>query len=1171
MSASPSSRSQVPDRGISLAPFKHVEDERRFEKLPSVIPDSQATPNEYLSQIPVKRFSVPKEEVSLSNPSEGFSFGERQPHRPGQFSQRPQVEHSQSNEYPKFFPGSVRPFPHISPPNRPRPPDVQVPHISPPSRPRSPGPQGTRPLPLDLPEIGLVGRQSSPEAPPPSSGRDITDSPGQHDHFPRSSGIGSQKGTPLKSVASPAITYAESPKPGVRATAPLATMHAQSPGTKAFSSSPHHVETSKQVEVSRQTEEEDQPVLVPASYHERRFEHLKLPLPHIARSGPVQYHASPGSICGDLEGPTPQSSRTARRNRTSRRHRLGQQPTRSDHRESERDYDRPNSRTSNISRKRSFRRHVRPQPSIAPDRKKLAMQNVAQHWNECIQISEAERIEAVQEIARLEDEVHCAEEALENSKQIVAEKEAAIQELTDLYETRKEEGSLAEKETQRLVNEVESLRSDLAKSHEEKTSFHEKYRKNKNKLNEAIQEQQDLFIRARKLYNEIVELQKEKEKRAVDVEAVEAALEDSRKKREELRSCVEQYRAETEQETQKKNHAIDKLKSKIEYQQQELARERSAASELQSKLKTESTLIDMVKNMHSDICSLKENNDSHNEWSRRQDTMTDSLSEKLGRMSDDIKSLTEGRIINDDISSMLQNLETNITNRLASEIYNVISLQTKTEKTAACFQETVQNHFEKLHDNMVERQRAQSQYRQWHEEAHQVVVEHLGNMSADVLETRQSCEELKNNWADFATSDSVWKASFKENFRNEVINQLKDRESKIDKLEETVHRVSHEWAQKLDIMKSSVTDNHEHAKEDLQRAFREIKETLEKRIQEGKVVFHEDISKSEALRDMIEAHLQQVRLQLEAASSNEPETQLLREALSEERTRTSALKKEVANLQSDVGTSNEICQRERQDLNAMGTLKRQLEAISEQVPHVENLNTTFNKMIDLNQVLQSTALYLSKEHNWVKGQLGAKTQSSEIGTESAHFQEQRHEELDIGFQTRDTTVEQSTSLNGLSTINVHVQGDRYRRKVVVTSPALEASLPAPPPSVAQEQQRRRESNVPRPILRSTTASAQDAELVRAAVNHDQYNRPVMARASSAAGGANPFIVEQIRSGLIPRKPRDQGWDFPTLEDFTRESTLGGKNEVKQKPKRNITPGDGANDAPHAMKKTKTEN
>jgi chromosome segregation ATPase len=179
------------------------------------------------------------------------------------------------------------------------------------------------------------------------------------------------------------------------------------------------------------------------------------------------------------------------------------------------------------------------------------MQNVAQHWNECIQISEAERIEAAKEIARLEDEVHCAENALEMSKQVVAEKDAAIQELADLHKSRKEEGSLVEKESQRLLREVESLRSDLAKCREDKAAIHEKYRKHRAKLNEAVREQQALFTRARALYDETAELQKDQEKRAADVKAVELALEASRKKREELKSCIEKYRAETEQETQK--------------------------------------------------------------------------------------------------------------------------------------------------------------------------------------------------------------------------------------------------------------------------------------------------------------------------------------------------------------------------------------------------------------------------------------------------------------------------------------------------------------------------------------------------------------------------------------------------------------------------------------------
>ncbi|QPC69679.1 hypothetical protein HYE68_000431 [Fusarium pseudograminearum] len=145
MSASPGSRSLGLGQNTSLASFGHVGDERDFEKLPSVIPDSQVTSNVYTSQINVKRFSVPKEDVSISNISEGFSFGAKKPPRPGQFSERPKTEQSQTNETSKFF-HSTSTAPRIPPPNPPRAPNIRIP----------------RPPPLDLPEIGLVGRQPSP-------------------------------------------------------------------------------------------------------------------------------------------------------------------------------------------------------------------------------------------------------------------------------------------------------------------------------------------------------------------------------------------------------------------------------------------------------------------------------------------------------------------------------------------------------------------------------------------------------------------------------------------------------------------------------------------------------------------------------------------------------------------------------------------------------------------------------------------------------------------------------------------------------------------------------------------------------------------------------------------------------------------------------------------------
>jgi chromosome segregation ATPase len=177
------------------------------------------------------------------------------------------------------------------------------------------------------------------------------------------------------------------------------------------------------------------------------------------------------------------------------------------------------------------------------------MQNVAQHWNECIQIAEAERHEAIQEIVRLEDKVNHTKEVLRKSMQVLTEKDSKIQESERRCHKLEKEGSLAEKERQKLYVELESLRSDLAKSQDHAKSMQERYRKNRAKLNEAIEEQQALFSRTRVLHQETnEELQKEKDRRAADAKAVEVALEASQKKREELKNCIEEYRAKTEQE-----------------------------------------------------------------------------------------------------------------------------------------------------------------------------------------------------------------------------------------------------------------------------------------------------------------------------------------------------------------------------------------------------------------------------------------------------------------------------------------------------------------------------------------------------------------------------------------------------------------------------------------------
>jgi hypothetical protein len=94
----------------------------------------------------------------------------------------------------------------------------------------------------------------------------------------------------------------------------------------------------------------------------------------------------------------------------------------------------------------------------------------------------------------------------------------------------------------------------------------------------------------------------------------------------------------------------------------------------------------------------------------------------------------------------------------------------------------------------------------------------------------------------------------------------------------------------------------------------------------------------------------------------------------------------------------------------------------------------------------------------------------------------------------------------------------------------------------------------------------EADPLGTALNHDQYNRPVMAKASLAASGTNPAMVEQVRTGLMPRTGK---WDLPTIEDFTNESVLDDTDGAKPNNKR-LTHTDEGNDTAPTAKRIKSE-
>ena len=177
------------------------------------------------------------------------------------------------------------------------------------------------------------------------------------------------------------------------------------------------------------------------------------------------------------------------------------------------------------------------------------MHQVAQYWNECIQIAEEEKGQASLEIEGLQRDLDLHRRKLADCRSMLDNKVNKLHDIEDSHRQLQENDAQSTTENERLTKEVEELRDQLFESKTLTKTLKEKHERIRRKLNEAIQEQQALFTRSRAFYEESKgNLQKEHERRATDAKVIEEALEKSRLKRDDMKRCLQDLRGEMERE-----------------------------------------------------------------------------------------------------------------------------------------------------------------------------------------------------------------------------------------------------------------------------------------------------------------------------------------------------------------------------------------------------------------------------------------------------------------------------------------------------------------------------------------------------------------------------------------------------------------------------------------------
>ncbi|RCI16833.1 hypothetical protein L249_2702 [Ophiocordyceps polyrhachis-furcata BCC 54312] len=838
--------------------------------------------------------------------------------------------------------------------------------------------------------------------------------------------------------------------------------------------------------------------------HDRRIEHL------FQRS-------SPASTCGDLERP---AHRSPRRRHQPAAH--GPALLRASPHFGVLRRNRSQSRTSNISKKRSEdHKHRR---RTEDERKKKAMQHVAQYWNECIQISEDEKKLANREIGNLQHQLQRQALKLTESRSILSQKQQELESAESQKHQLEEEGFRMTEENKRLKDEAQTLRGQLSESNAQATKLREKHRQIRDKLNEAIQEQQTLFRRSQAFYEDsMAGFRREKEERNSYTSKMDQALETSRKKREEMKRCFDEFRDKMERESRLREDTILQLRSRIEEQEESLHHERNVTESLrrQADLQRDSqnTMATISSNMESFLqdCAMKYRDQ---QGSAR---VVENISERHYMQNSEADKSSP--VV---VTQAIKCMEELISRRVVTVVADLATNQGRMEGTLLALGKNcgiqvqkIREYLEYQNDEVLNGQEAVEKVRCEFRSS-------LESLQSECKAARETCQEIKQAVKDGTQTELALRQEEMLTRQADLDAKLAERDERVGQLEHQLRSLSQTYTKEIAALTEVPSCGEEKLQSKLDGVVTEFRGSLEKGFLQEKSRSEEHLRQTQTAMAALEGQLKAVVDQLAAARSSTPSADNVDE---------SQLEQQRQNLEKQAKAAEALRGRWQQDIKAVDALRAQLKELQRRVPQMERLDSTLGKMAQMNEILHSTAEYLTREQDWARQQIDRVT-DADSGRHEAQVSDEgqpREAKAEADFTSQVLTFEREVADDAQ-------QGETlFKRKVTVYSPAGTVMSPSPPPSVEQEQVRRRGAAQPRSILKLSALSSLETGRTEGE-KQSQHNRPTTGRDS---------VVEQIRAELLPSKASQLAWSLPSVADFERDGlgTLLGRKAVNRAKRR----------------------
>ncbi|KAL7951785.1 hypothetical protein V8C42DRAFT_305219 [Trichoderma barbatum] len=1028
-----------------------------------------------------------KKDIFEASLSEGFTFPPREPPRPGQYTNIPQY-----GIYTKPLSSS--------------PPEQSQNLFGSPPKDRITGSMA-RASPLDLPELCLPGKSSSiGAAHKHESGVKVTQRKEQISGFFMPPDITKPNDLPGSQCCSPKGT--EGLDKTIRLLSP--------PKLQSSPKQSHHNSLPKAIGHD----------VVPCgqddAYHAPRKLSVKT-----TKSSNLQRQSSP-STCGDLELPVYRSP-------AKPRHRQSKDPTRrpitnviTKRQEHQSRHRSSSIASSNISKKRSGVN--KPREKADCGRKKRAMQQVAEHWNECIKITEEETLEARRDIRKFQDKIQLQEQELENASNLLGQREAKLCELETLNIKLVEDNSQATRENEGLTAKLKSLADNLSEEKNRSKLAHDKCTDYRNKINEVIREQKAHFLHAQTFFREtIAQLREENERKTTSSNDVDKALKSSAKKREEMKKCMEEYRIQMVKDAQQKDQVISELKEKLAIQEALLTQEKSSAEMLRAQSEEQSIAHRCVRALEVKVDSLMARHTIQNEQresdAQQSTQMMSTLNLKLDSLLAGGNLLASNMISRDNLELKLAAAEKNI---VESMLPAILSLENGRSDAANAISQLGASIGRDVDDFKDEASRVMGALKENKERdcmQFQELLSHMQTFNSSLKKAETSFEEMGQKLDTLAGSEQSNQGETI-HILQELLQRFSAREISIDDLQRQFQQVHEGFTKNVEAMVSRAKKQGEETTKSVRSATTELRATLEQGLRQEREKTAQLLQGSE---DILKGLMARANEQKQLTTQTDHKTSELQATLESEREAAAQLRHQIQRLEQGAQETEDLRDQWLKDVEIIDKVRSQLKALEMRIPHVETCDKKLDRIVEISRSIQSSASYLATEKEWVQLELAGVMPKPAAS------------EPEVSCETTTAALPLLTGPSSVTESQSSIKDDATSRKVTVHSPDPSEKSPSPPPTVMQEQKRRREVTQLRSILKShalpgaVESGNLEGRSTRPQANPSKAGNPSNGFLNKPPASSAKEMVAEIRSRLL-----QHDWSFPTVADFERDIQLASR-------------------------------